>query len=480
VHSAALPCRGDWSYTALSPDSRPPTPIRRPKGPRAKRAGRPLKLQRFTRPALLLGALGLLLWPACSLREPAPRPNIVLVISDDQGWADFGFMGSEIARTPHMDSIATEGVVFTHGFNTSSACRASLQTLLTGYSPLRFRTRAEQLIEAHEARGEGGLREVEIIAEMQTLPRLLERAGYASFQAGKYWEGTWRNGGFSAGMKDRLNKPWEGGKKQLLAAAGGPSTEFGRESLDPMWRFIDEDRGESPFFVWFAPMLPHVPHDAPPEFRAIYEGEAAASLSPSALGYFANVSRLDARVGELLEGLERRGLRRDTLVVLLSDNGWQQEAGVDWSGTKLGGGPRAKFSLYELGFRTPIVFSWPARLSERHVRSELVSTEDVFSTVLDILELPAPSGRDGISLWPILRGAPGPHRRAMVASMPDGALRRDKRWSLVWHEPSGNVELYDMEKDPDQHTDIAADHPDVVDTFRNEITRWRRSQSRPL
>jgi uncharacterized sulfatase len=437
-----------------------------------------LKLQRFTRPALLLCALGGLLWPACSLREPAPRPNIVLVISDDQGFADFGFMGSEVARTPHMDALAAEGVVFSHGFNTSSACRPSLQTLLTGYSPLRFRARAEQLLSAREESGKGRGREVEIVAEMQTLPRLLERAGYASFQAGKYWEGTWQHGGFSAGMKERLNKPWEGGKKQLLAAAGGPSTEFGRESLEPMWRFIDEMRGDAPFFVWFAPMLPHVPHDAPPEFRALYEAEA--SLSPSALDYFANVSRLDARVGELVEGLEQRDLRRDTLIVVLSDNGWQQEAEVDWSETKLGGGPRAKFSLYELGFRTPIVFSWPARLSEHRLRSELVSTEDVFSTLLDVLELPAPSGRDGISLWPILRGAPGPHRRAMVASMADGAFRRDHRWSLVLHEPSGEVELYDVEKDPEQSVNVAADQPGVVDSFRDEITRWRRSQSRPL
>jgi uncharacterized sulfatase len=268
-------------------------------------------------------------------------------------------------------------------------------------------------------------------------------------------------------------------RQRLRRAAGGESLAFGRESLEPMWRFIDA-RGEAPFLIWFAPMLPHGPHDAPPEFAALYDGE---HLSPSALGYFANISRLDARIGELVDGLAARGLRDDTLLVLLSDNGWHQERDVDYADTRLGGGPRAKFSLYEAGFRTPVVFSWPARLERgqgHRQLSELVSTEDVFTTLLDVLEIPAPPGREGISLWPVLRGAPGPHRRVMIASMDVGGMLRDPKWSFVWHAEGGETELFAVAQDSGQLNDVAAEHPAVVESFRREIVRWRRNQGKPL
>lgn len=422
---------------------------------------------------LLTGALVL---SGCG--STVSHPNLLLIIADDQSWTDFGFMGSPHVRTPNLDRLAREGTVFTHGFNTASICRPSLRTLLTGLDPLQWHHQVARLEQA-------GIRRAPAheIADFQTLPRLLSAQGYASFEGGKFWEADHEIAGFTHGMQSPGADPSYGGIGRFL----------GREPLTPLFDFID-GRGDEPFFVWFAPQLPHYPHDPPERLRARYAGD---DYSAPAVLYYANVDRLDEVVGALLAHLEERQIRERTLIVFLSDNGWDQEPEAEPTGVH--GGPRGKKTLYELGFRTPIVFSWPDVIPEGVRCDELVSTVDVFATLLDYAGTPIPEGRPGRSLRPLIEGSGAWSRDAIYGHMTNlllppemadvppppaggyaGTFVRTRRWRFVSYEGLDRDALFDIEADPREEVDVAASHPALVAEFRRRIAEWKREMAQPL
>jgi uncharacterized sulfatase len=401
--------------------------------------------------------------------EPTP-PNLVLVIGDDQHWSDFGFMGSPRAQTPQLDRLAAEGTVFRTGYTAASVCRPSLLALLTGLEPDRYAEHVRRL----EQRAGRRLSAGEVIRQVETLPRRLRERGYVSFQAGKHFEGSAVDAGFDAGM---IRSP--GDDDEILA----------RKTLEPVFRFLEQHR-EEPFFLWFAPKLPHVPHDPPQRFLDLYRDR---ELPPRTLRYYANVTRLDAAVGALLERLDALGLGDRTLVAFLSDNGWVPGAEPGpylWSL----GGPKGKSSLYDAGLRTPIVVRGPG-VQAGAVRDELVSAFDLFPTFLDYAGAGPVKGRPGRSLRPLLEGRAGAAREALVVSMqriradtadgrvlgkgplvPGGVSVRTRRWHLLdyWQrEP----ELYDVVADPEETRNLAAERPDVVARLRRHV-RDERSPSR--
>jgi len=410
---------------------------------------------------LLLPALGCV--AACGADPgPARPPNIVLVIGDDHGWPDSGFMGSRVARTPHLDELAREGVVFTHGFSTSSSCRPALLSLLTGFHPLQLEARLGQPISAFP------LGSPAIIASLETLPELLAERGYVSLQGGKFWEGSYTRAGFSEGV----------------TGAGSHGLELGRAEMQPLWDFIGAHRDE-PFFVWFAPLLPHLPFDAPKELEEPYR---ELGLDPAAAGYFANVTRLDQRVGEIAAFLESAGLRDRTLLVYLSDNGWE----VGGRRHPALGGDRGKFSIYELGFRTPVLMSWPGVLPEGMRDDRLLSSVDLFATLLDFAGVEVAPDRPGRSLRALLLEG-GEFRREQVAGgmtalRPplDGAPARGRTraevawflrtgdWRYVRYPERGREELYRIGEDPFEERDVADSHPDELAVLRRDLAQWIR------
>ena len=441
-----------------------PPMLHRPR--RGAGAAASARVRRGARVALLL-AVAL---AGCGERRPAPPPNIALVIADDLGYPDLGFMGSRHARTPNLDRLAAEGAVFENAYATASLCRPSLRSLLTGLHPLQWTARLREL-EAQGVRRPPA----QAIEAFTTLPTLLRARGYASFQGGKFWEGTYALAGFDAGTQlhgDGVNDSRDG-------------TAFGRETLEPVTAFLDAHAGR-PFFLWFAPMLPHTPHDAPEEQLRLYRGRG---LSGAAVGYYANVTRFDAVVGELRAELERRGLLERTLLVFVSDNGWDQPPDAERTHPSFDG-PRGKRTLYDLGFRTPIALRWPGHVPAGVVRDELVSTVDLFPTFLDYAGVPAPAGLPGQSLRPLLEGRDGFSRESVVEGMsgarggagvePDEPrretgwfLRRD-HWHYIWYEGDGE-ELYDVAADPREEFDLAREQPAVARRLRSEIQAWRRS-----
>jgi uncharacterized sulfatase len=407
-------------------------------------------------------------------------PNLILLIGDDHGYPDFGFMGSPYVKTPHLDRLAGEGMVFTHGYVTASVCRESLRTLLTGLHPNQWNLRIAQL----------GREGIELdgftaIQHFETVPRRLAEHGWASFQAGKYWEPSYDAAGFTHGMQ-QLGEPWaDGGYSRLVS---------GRVSTADVYRFMDAHR-EQPFFVWFAPMLPHIPHNPALEYRARYED---APITKAARAYYGNISRFDDLVGELLAYLDEAQLADHTLVAYLSDNGWHQEPSREKS-KSIWDGPRGKGTMYEVGFRTPIVLRWPGRIPAGAVHEELVSTVDLVSTLLDYAGVPPLRDRPGRSLRPFIEGRGEWTRTFVIAGManprtpdhlpdtpaedeargPAFFLRyRDGRY--IWFPESGEEELYEIREDPYESRNRAPERQLLTRLLRNKIERWRVEMARPF
>jgi arylsulfatase A-like enzyme len=406
-------------------------------------------------------------------------PNIVLIISDDQGWPDFGFAGSPIVETPNLDSLAQESRVFNYAFNTSSTCRPSLRTLLTGLHPSQIKSEVRRI-----KRTGVQMSEVEELRHFETLPRLLHERGYASFQGGKYWEGSYEVGGFTHGMSQEM--PDLSADRDLLKRiAGGEGLALGRTTMEPLWQFIDQHR-DQPFFVWFAPMLPHTPFDAPERYREPYSDKA---LDAQTIGYYSNVTRFDARVGELLDRLDAAGLRRDTVIVFLTDNGWEVASDDTYESRKMGGA-KGKMSTHELGFRTPLLFRWPDRIAPGSDDKHLVSTVDLFVTLLDLAGAATPERRPGKSLWPLLSGSGGFDRSFVAAELE--LVRREKRkgdswatkqfagfmrtkqWRYVQQQKPRRERLYRIDRDPFEEQDVARQHPKVTRQMRERLSLWRK------
>jgi uncharacterized sulfatase len=397
----------------------------------------------------------------------ARPPNIVLIIGDDHGYRDFGFMGSEIAHTPHLDRLAAGGVVFPFGYSTASVCRPSLRTLLTGLHPIQFDRRQQQRIRD----GIPGSPRTPLRDLFHTLPELLAQRGYASFQSGKFQEGAYQNAGFTHGMTETTGRA---GREQGIRIA--------RETMEPLFSFIDAHL-DQPFFVWFAPQLPHLPHNAPKEFHAPYESIDLPWFAP---GYYASVTWFDSAVGGLVQHLEERGVRDRTLIVYVADNGWQ----VPGSGTDYDmalGGHQGKGSLFEVGFRTPVLLNFPGEIPAGGTKDDLVSTVDLFPTLLGLAGAPVPENRSGVDLRTILEGKAVSPRPALIGTAASlrsdregqprgGAFLRSRQWHYLWYD-DGREALFDLTADPDEEHDVATRHPDVTRTSRERIRQWTKRMS---
>ncbi len=414
-------------------------------------------------------------------------PNIVLIISDDQAWTDYGFMGHPDIRTPHLDEIARQGVLFRRGYVPTSLCRPSLMTLATGLYAHQHRVTGNDPSPkyADPATDLYAQRRAELVAfidDCETLPALLAERGYLSLQTGKWWEGDYRRGGFSHGMSQGFPKP--GGRH------GDAGLQIGRDGLQPVGDFMDLAISQNkPFLVWYAPLLPHTPHNPPPR---ILENYLSDDRPVSIARYYAMCQWFDETCGQLLELIEEKDVRENTLVVYVTDNGWIQNPQGN------GYAPRSKQTPWEGGIRTPIMFNWPARLAAAD-RPELVTSIDLVPTLLAVAGARAPAELPGLNLWPHLQsGSPIPrqsivgenfaHDIANLDNPEDSLLYRwciKGQWKLILTY-DGEVnryqsthprtekrpQLFDLSADPHEETNLAGDHPDIVDRLAGVISAW--------
>jgi len=361
-------------------------------------------------------------------------------------------------RTPHLDALAEQGLVFPRGYVPTALCRPSLATLVTGLHPHQHRITGND-----PPRGTDRAALLSHIAALETLPELLGRAGYRSFQAGKWWEGSFADGGFGAGMSH--GDPARGGRH------GDDGLAIGRDSMQPVFDFVDACAEEgAPFFLWYAPFLPHTPHDPP---GRILEAYLRPGLPEPVAKYRAMCAWFDETCGQLLEHLEARGLAEDTLVVFLVDNGWIQRP------DSRGFAPRSKRTPYEGGVRTPVVLRWPSRI-EPGRRDTPVSSVDVPATILSACGVEAPAAWPGVDLRVAGRDRGPVFGAAFTHDMVDPADPASSlltRWVLrhpfkllVHADPQRPAELYDLLADPGEERPL--DDPVTADALRALLDRW--------
>jgi len=393
--------------------------------------------------------------------EPPSRPNVVLIISDDQHWSDFGFMGSEVVETPHLDALARESRVLPRGYVPTALCRASLATLVTGLWPHEHRLTGNDPPD-----GVDRARMLAHIEAVETLPGLLGEAGYRSLQTGKWWEGECRCGDFTEGMTH--GDPARGGRH------GDEGLRIGRETMAPALDFIDECvEAETPFFLWYAPFLPHTPHDPPERLLERYRGP---DVPDSIARYRAMCTWLDETCGTLLSHVEESGVARDTIVVFVVDNGWIQRPG------RRGYAPRSKRTPYEGGVRTPILVRWSGRIQPGRVDVP-VGSVDVPATILAACGVEPPERWPGVDLRATpdalrARGAIfGAAFTHDVVDLDDPAKSLKSRWvlrdpyKLIVHEaPDRAPELFDVRADPAEERPLLDEAR--VAALRAELERW--------
>jgi uncharacterized sulfatase len=406
---------------------------------------------------------------------------VLLVVGDDQGWTDYGFIGHEHVKTPHLDKLASEGLVFKRGYVPSSLCRASLASMITGLYPHQHGITSNDpplpkgmtLGQANKDAGFLKLRQ-EMVAEFEkspSLPKLLEKQGFISFQAGKWWEGNaCRCGGFTDAMTH--GDPAKG------ARHGDEGLKIGREGLQPVFDFLDRAKTEDkPFFVWYAPMMPHLPHNPPERLLAKYRDR---TKSIHVARYWAMCEWFDETVGELLAKLEKNGQARDTLVIYLHDNGWIQDPDSP------NFAPQSKRSPYDGGLRTPVIVKWPRRVKPG-VSESLVLSLDLAPTILEAVGAKPTPDMSGVNVLDaktlagrtVIFGEVFEHN-AVDIHKPSANLQYrwaiEGNWKLIVpHEPNvrgGKPELYDLAKDPTETKNLATTDPDRVKQLTKRANAW--------
>jgi uncharacterized sulfatase len=367
----------------------------------------------------------------------------------------------------------------------TSVCRPSLATIITGRYPHVHRLGI----------GLGGLklhpkRVHQRFEQIPPLPKLLAPLGYRSLQTGKWWEGDYRDAGFTQGMTTGrpvldsvgINGDSQTGRKGLgrldqglLFLAGAEGLRIGREGLEPIRQFLNEERSQ-PFFLWYAPMLPHTPHNPPQELLKKYQTE---DRSERVARYMAMCEWFDQTCGELLGLLDETGAAENTLVAFIVDNGYVPLPDVNWFDK------RSKLSPYEAGVRTPILLRWPGHITP--CRSDaLVHAIDLAPTILAACDVQPPDDLPGLNLLNGLKhgsvtrdavfGATFRFRADNPSEPQDTVDYRwciNGRWKLIVHRgPDAAPELYDVIDDPHERHNIATEQPDRTERLQETLNGW--------
>ena len=431
---------------------------------------------------------------------PEELPNIVLIIGDDQGAPYFGFMGADYVQTPNMDTLAKSGTLFINGYVPDNHCRPSLQALMTGTLPIDYKKEVEKLLAEEIANkkfdSEKSQRDFEIdfrhhaMKHFITLPRYLSEKGYVSFQGGKWWEFNYHNGGFDVGMTEGwTEEEKEDGSSWFKRFMGGDGLELGRLTMEPVYEFIEENH-EKPFFIWYAPELPHYPFNAAEKYYNIYKDE---EMTESAKRYYANCTWFDDGVGELTKFLKEKNEFNNTLFIYVNDNGWEQNPDQEFRHDSLrwhNGGDKGKLSLYDQSFRTPIIFSWKNKIDSDKRKNHLIESADIPATILDYVGIKTPENFHGKSLKSLINEDRGNGRELIIGNSNkmrseedmmgkdiEGYWLRNEKYFFRWIKSEEETALYDMDTDPNNEVNLAEENSDIVNELKKEIDNWVSSKN---
>lgn len=430
-------------------------------------------------------------------------PNIIMIMADDLGYGELGSYGQEKIRTPHLDRLAEEGMRFTQFYAGSAVCAPSRSVLLTGQHTGRtpIRGNMEVLPIGQEP----------LPDEAVTIAEVLKKAGYATGAFGKWGlggpdtEGLPTRQGFDEFFgylcqrrahyyypeflyRGEERVPLEGNEviDDLERHPGsGPAVRAATYSHDVIsdeaLRFIEAHRDE-PFFLYLPSTIPHVSIEVPDEALEPYLDDEGRSIFPENpfqgnhysaqerphAAYAAMISRLDRDVGRIIAGLEELGLAENTIVMFTSDNGPSTQGGSDPEFFRSAGPLRGlKRDLYEGGIRVPMIAWGPGHVPAGIVSDQVWAMWDLLPTAADLAGTEPPADVDGVSMHTALLGGDPPreHDHLYWEFYEQGSAQavRKGEWKAV-RQPmfTGEIELYDLSRDPGETTDLAEEHPELV------------------
>jgi arylsulfatase A-like enzyme len=415
---------------------------------------------------------------------PSGRPNIVVILADDLGWADVGWHGGEI-RTPRLDSLAASGTKLEQ-FYVQPVCSPTRGALMTGRYPMRYGLQVG-VVRPWAQYG--------LPLEERTLPQALREAGYETAICGKWHlghvqpeylpthRGFEHQYGHYNGALDYFTHVRDGGfdwhrDDQACRDEGYSTHLIAREAV----RRIEERDRARPLFLYVAFNAVHAPHQVPNSYKEPY-----THLAEPRRTYAGMVAAMDEAVGKIVDSVERAGLRRDTLFLFSSDNGGPAPGRVTSNGPLHG----QKATLYEGGVRVPAFATWQDHIEPGTLAHAPLHIVDWYPTLLKLAgaTVNQPLPLDGLDAWPaITRGEPSPHKEILLNSTPGGGAIRVGDWKLVLKGPAGegdasegeprsgarqaepvrmSEELFRISDDPNEKHDLAAANPEKVKELRD-------------
>lgn len=434
-------------------------------------------------------------------KEPDRPPNVVLIVADDLGWRDVGFMGSDYYETPNMDRLAVEGMVFTQAYASAANCAPSRACLMSGM----YTTAHGVYTVSPSERGDPRTRRIvpavnsdSLRQEFYTLAEALRDRGYVTINIGKWHLGKdprtqgmdYNVGGSSWGHPGSYFAPYR--QPDLEAPEGEYLTDrLTQEALS----FVRENR-DFPFFLYLPYYAVHTPIQAKAVLEEKYREKGGVDCQSNA-AYAGMVENLDACIGLLLEQIRELKLEENTLVIFTSDNGGIRRISCQ---DPLRAG---KGSYYEGGIRVPLVFRWPGKIEEGSRSGEAVINLDFYPTLLDISGEPAGGLElDGVSLWPLLSGRTRTlDERPLYFHFPiylqayragfdggrdplfrtrPGSLIREGEWKLHYFYEDGGVELYRLSDDPGEQRDLSLINTSKTKELLHKLEAWLLEENAPV
>ncbi len=455
----------------------------------------------------------------CAFAETGARPNVIVILADDQGYADLGVQGQvKDIRTPHIDGLAAGGVRFTSGYATAPQCSPSRAGLLTGRYQEKF--------------GLDNIPDDPLPLDEVTIPERLKRAGYVSGMVGKWHLDPnalclkWARKNLTSvkpnaegriqipvkylreysSLAQGFNECFQGEMSHYLATydlKGRTLNPRGKYVNDPGFRldiqtqaalaFLQRHHGQDgqPFFLYLAYFGPHVPLEATTNYLARFSGPMAERRRYA----LAMLSAMDDGVGQITAALKQYGISDNTLIFYTSDNGAPLGAaqpggpmtdvlpvnkpGAAWDGSRNDPWVGEKGMLAEGGMHVPFIMNWPGKLPAGKVYDQPVSTLDIASTAVALAGLPHDDRLDGANLIPFLTGnnAGAPHA-ALYWRFWDQAAVRAGQWKYI---QAGNAAkyLFDVTSDEQEKKNLINEHPEIAKSLAEKLSDWTRLLAPP-
>jgi arylsulfatase A-like enzyme len=438
---------------------------------------------------LLIGA-GAMIGGAGAVAADPPPPNVVLILADDLGWTDLGCYGSELYLSPHIDSLARDGMRFTANYSACTVCSPTRAALLTGKYPARLHI-TDWIPGLPPANPKLLVPDFtkQLPHEETTLAEQLHDAGYATASIGKWHLGGPKfypeHHGFDlnvAGTDAPQPRPGYFAPYDIATIEQGPRGEYITDRLgEEAVQFI-RDHAERPFFLYLPHFAVHTPVQAKKKLINRYEEHVRPEMRHTNAAYAAMIHSMDQTIGRIRRTLRELGIADRTIIIFTSDNGGRIPT---TSNAPLRAG---KGSCYEGGVRVPLIVSWPNVTPAGSECATPVITMDLYPTVLEMTGVAGKgvSPVDGVSLVPLLQQSgeiaerplfwhyPHYQHYQLEGTTPYGAIRRGN-WRLIEFYDDRPLELYNLNDDSGERTNLAESSPELVSSLRQELHAWLRA-----